>query len=231
MNVSKVGVFTVAAAGVLGVSPGAWSAPVDVPPGATDLSVPTFTGGGTPPTVDVLADTGQQTMMMNGMTVTFEEVAVHTSLNPAGVSFGFDITTSNVPNSLSASLAGYTNFMTQVESCAPFSMTTVCGTETAKVSRSATPGDVLSFSSIGTTAIGTGPVMVNASNLYGILTNAPGFTDPSVTVSDNGTTFTFRGIGPKATSGVPEPATLGLLGLGLLGSALAERRRKRAASS
>jgi hypothetical protein len=44
---------------------------------------------------------------------------------------------------------------------------------------------------------------------------------------DDGTSFTFDGIAPKSSSSVPEPATLGLLALGLLGTALARRKAHR----
>jgi hypothetical protein len=232
---SQFGLAVVFGGGLLAAmaSAGAWSAPVNVAPGANDVPVPSYTGTGTP-TVKLLFDTGSQSATMDGMTVQFEEFAVETSLNPAGVSFGYVIDASNDPTSLTAALPGYglmvggAALMTSVESCDPFTeeTTKVCGTKTGTVSRSSGAGDTLTFNGIGTTPVSLGPgETVWVSNVYGIFTNAHGWTDPSVTVTDDGKTFTFRGVGPAAAS-APEPATLGLLGLGLLGTLITRRRQK-----
>jgi hypothetical protein len=227
MSVSKPVILTVLAACALGALSQAQAAPASLPPGGTVNPIPVYDGTGTP-THDILKDTGLQTSMSNGVTVQFEEWAVSTNLNPSGVVFAFAITTSNNPTSLGAMLPGYSGFMTSVESCDPFSSMTSCGTATGSAARSGGTGDTLTFSSLGTSEV-TPPIgsPVWASNLYGVFTNASGWVDPMVTVIDDGASFEFDGLAPKSTSSAPEPATLGLLALGLLGTSLARRTRRR----
>jgi len=228
MRISKPVILTVLAAGALGGAMETGATPAELPPGGSVNPIPTFSGTGTP-THDILADTGLQMATENGMTVQFEEWAVKTDLNPSGLVFAFAIETSNDPmSSLSATLPGYSGFMTSVEACDPFSSASTCGTATGMAARSDGMGDTLTFSSLGTTPVsppGGSPTWF--SNLNGVFTNASGFVDPQVTVMDNGTRFLFDGIAPKTTSSVPEPATFGLLALGLLGSGLARGRRRR----
>src|ERR1700758_4089963 len=57
----------------------AWAAPVAVPPGASDLPIPVFSGSA--PTVTLLGSV-DNSITKDGVTVTFQEWAVDTSLNP-----------------------------------------------------------------------------------------------------------------------------------------------------
>jgi PEP-CTERM motif len=217
---------------------GALATPVAVPPGASDLPIPAFSGSGTP-TVDLLFDTGDQSETKNGITVNFEEFALKTSLNPFGTSdiaVGFAILASNMPTSLGGTLHGLGGFMLQAESCDPFTTETalVCSKQTGTVSRSPGNGENLTFASLGTTAVTPpgGSMPVNTSNVYGIFSNAPGFTkNAPVQVTDDGTTFSFKGIGLSSSPvSTPEPATLGLLAFSLLGTLLTWHRQRRRAA-
>jgi len=207
----------------------AWSSPVGVPPGASNVAIPTFSGSGTP-TVDVLADTGIQKVTSQGVTVNFEEFALKTNLNPFGasdVAIGFAIVTSNMPSSLGGMLHGFGGFMLAAESCDPFtSAVSACSTQTGTVSRSPGNGENLTFASLGTTSVTPpGGSPMNASNVYGIFSNASGFDQAPVQITDDGKTFDFKGFGVSSSTAVPEPATLALLSLGLLGVAFMRRRR------
>ena len=118
MRVTKPVIVSVLAAGALGAVTQSGATPAPLTPGNSVDPIPTYSGTGTP-THDILADTGLQKAMENGMTVWFEEWAVRTNLNPSGLVFAFAIETSNNPTSLGATLPGYANFMTSFNGIAP----------------------------------------------------------------------------------------------------------------
>ena len=231
-NIVRVHVIGAAALGAWFANPAAFAAPVTVNPGDSNVAIPSYSGS--LPGYTLLGTTGIQSAI-NGSTVFgFDEVAFTSStLDPFGpnaVSFAFAVA-SNSSGPLTLTMSGFTGYATQIEACDPLRLTTGVGcngTGTGTVSRS-TDGSTLNFYSMGLSSATFNGFPANVSNIYGIFTNASGFTDPGVQVCDSADIcadiHTLGPTGATATSSVPEPASFALLGIGLVGIGFMRRKR------
>lgn len=169
-------------------------------------------------------------------TGSFLEIAATTALNPFGsndLAFGFLIG-GNASNGVSSvMLPGFGNYFTDVQSCSEGisvdGITIPCQGTGISASRDGSGNITFSASSTFPTSSWTYlTYSLQNTGGFAIYTDAPlsALVDPSVTVTySNGDTQEYAGLG-LSTPSVPEPATLGLLSLGLAGLALAMLRRR-----
>ena len=212
-----------------------WAAPTLVNTGAGNVTIGTYSGSGTP-TYTADHTVGPSVVTTPNGLFAFAEASGTTSLNPysGGETFAFAFGSLPNANGLTATLTGFGNYAVQVEACDPiaFSNSGTCGSSPGSVSRqSLSNGDTsLTFNDMSQTYGTIDGYSGYLSDVYVIFTNAasdpPGPT-ACVSPASGGTLACFPSLGPSGGvvgTTVPEPAALGLLGVGMLGVMLRRRR-------
>jgi hypothetical protein len=156
-----------------------------------------------------------------------------TNLNPYGAGlatfvFYFGGPTAASIEITSVAWTGFSTYLTAVEACTPILPVGTCVPGSAgSVSRS-TDGATLKYSGLSVGSATPAQIPGFVTDAYAIYTNAKlldVFDPPNIVVTfNNQQQLTFSGFALTPPSSVPEPGTLVLLSLGLLGLGFARRK-------